>query len=203
MQIEVEAKFVKVDHDILRRKLKELDAVCEQPMRLMRRAVFDSDAMQAKDAFLRVRDEGHRVTITYKQFDDENSIYGVKEIETSAGDFAAAVAILEQTGLVKKSYQETKRETWRLGDVEVVLDEWPWIKPFVEIEGPDEGAVRRAAEQLGFDFETALFGGVASVYLAEYAHLGSGKAAADIINQQLPIIRFEDMVPKKLLQPEE
>lgn len=199
MQTEIEAKFTGVNHDEIREKLKSLGAVCEQPMRLMRRAVFHSEAMERQNGFLRVRDEGHRVTITYKEFDGSGTIHGVKEVETIVGDFDAAIAICERTGLVKESYQETRRETWRLGDVEVVLDEWPWIDPYIEIEGQSEEAVRTAAQKLGFDFKNALFGGVAVVYQEKYSHLGTPKEIADIVNRRLPIVRFEDPVPEIII----
>ncbi len=196
MNSEIEAKFVSIDHNEVREKLRGVGAVCEQPMRLMRRAVFHNEAMVAKDAYVRVRDEGNRVTMTYKQFDDADSIHGVREIETEVGDFETAVAILEQTGLSKDTYQETKRETWQLEDVEVVLDVWPWIDPFIEIEGPSEMAVRKTAEALGFDWSDAIFGGVASVYVQKYRNMGDSATAAEIINRKTPFIRFEDPVPE-------
>lgn len=199
MQTEIEAKFTNVNHDEVRATLAELGAVCEQPMRLMRRVVFHSSAMGRQNGFLRVRDEGHRATMTYKEFDGSGTIHGVKEVETTVGDFDAAVAICERAGLARESYQETKRETWRLGDCEVVLDEWPWIDPFIEIEGPSEQAVHNAAAQLGFGFDQALFGGVAVIYLQQYPHLGTGKAAAAVINRQIPVIRFQDPVPQIII----
>lgn len=33
-------------------------------------------------------------------------------------------------------------------DTEVVIDEWPWLPPFIEIEGQSEDAVRAAATAL-------------------------------------------------------
>lgn len=194
MNKEIEAKFVRVSHDDLRERLKEVGAVCEQPMRLMRRVVFHDDTDD--DSYVRVRDEGDKVTMTYKRFHDNTSIDGVTEIETTVGDFDTAIAILDTTGLKRETYQETKRETWRLGEVEVVLDEWPWIDPFVEIEGPTEEAVRETAAKLGFVWDDALFGGVATVYLDKYKNMGEPADAALIINRKTPIIRFEDPVPE-------
>jgi uncharacterized protein (DUF934 family) len=59
MQTEIEAKFLSSNHDEIRGKLQALGAVCEQPMRLMRRVTIDTPAMKAKNGWLRVRDEGH------------------------------------------------------------------------------------------------------------------------------------------------
>lgn len=151
MNLEIEAKFTRVNYDDVRNKLRELGAVCERPMTLMKRAVYHplDDNL---DAYFRVRDEGDKVTMTYKQFDDASSIHGVSEIETVVGDYDATVAILDRTGVPRETYQETKREVWRLDDVEIMLDEWPWVEPFIEVEGPSEEAVRKAAEKLGFDW---------------------------------------------------
>jgi adenylate cyclase, class 2 len=196
MESEIEAKFINVDHDDIRKKLEMINGICEQPMRLMRRAIFHNDFMTEKDAYLRVRDEGDKITMTYKQFDDPSSIHGVKEIETTVGNFDSAITMMEQTGLSRDTYQETKRETWKVGEVEVVLDEWPWINPFIEIEGPSESAVRDIAEKLGFDWNDAVFGGVSAVYLRHYTHLATDKDAAIIINRKIPVMRFDDPIPE-------
>ena len=68
MNTEIEAKFVNVSIDDVRSNLTKLGAVLEQPMRLMKRVTIDSDFMRSNNAFLRIRDEGNKITITYKQF---------------------------------------------------------------------------------------------------------------------------------------
>ena len=65
----------------------------------MRRVAIENDFMRTdKDAFLRVRDEGDKVTLTYKQF-DSLSVDGAKEIEVEVSDYDKTVAILAQAGL--------------------------------------------------------------------------------------------------------
>ena len=60
MNTEIEAKFLNVNFDEIREKLTKLGAICEQPMRLMRRYTFDNAYMKnGKDSFVRVRNEGH------------------------------------------------------------------------------------------------------------------------------------------------
>lgn len=194
MNKEIEAKFINIAIDEIREKLQAAGAVCQKPLRAMKRVVYHQD--NDDDAYIRVRDEGDKITMTYKRFIDTTSIDGVEEIETTVGDFDTAVAILDQTGLHRETYQETRRETWRLEDVEVVIDEWPWIEPFIEIEGSAEEAVRQAAEKLGFDWSEAVFGGVASVYMRKYVNMGSPAEAAVIINRKTPIIKFDDPVPE-------
>ena len=126
----------------------------------MRRVAIENDFMRTdKDAFLRVRDEGDKVTLTYKQF-DSLSVDGAKEIEVEVSDYDKTVAILAQAGLPAYTSQQTRRETWHLGNVEIMLDEWPWLRPYIEIEGESEEVLRQVADQLGFDWKDAVFGDV-------------------------------------------
>lgn len=193
MKAEIEVKFLDVDFDDLRSKLTALGAVCEQPMRTMRRVAIDSDFMRGdKDSFVRVRDEGHRVTMTYKQF-DELSVDGAKEIEVEVSNFEDTVAILEQAGLPAHTYQETRRENWRLGDAEIMFDEWPWVKPYIEIEAESEEALRDMAVKLGFDWSNAVFGDVMAVYRAEYPHLTLKDTVATV-----PVVKFGEPLPDLL-----
>lgn len=195
MNTEIEAKFLNIDHDAMRVQLKALGATLERPNRLMRRVAIHNDEMHSKNAFLRIRDEGYRVTITYKQFDDD-TILGAKEYEIIASSFDDAINIFKETGLVYDTYQESRRENWVLGDVEIMLDEWPWLNPYVEIEGKSEAAVQSVASQLGFNWSDAVFGGVAMVYLHQYPYIG--EAGRIEINRNWPIIKFEDPMPKLL-----
>lgn len=179
MKTEFEAKFLNIDIDALRVKLKDLGAVCEQPMRLMRRVTIDNEQMKAKDAFLRVRDQGDKVTMTYKQF-DELSASGAKEIEVTVDSFDDTAELLKQAGLPFRSYQETKRESWKLGEAEVVLDQWPWLNPYAEVEAASEQEVKATATKLGFAWKDAVFGDVMSAYRAQYPHLSEKDTVGNI-----------------------
>lgn len=170
MQQEIEVKFLNVDFDDIRAKLKKLGAVCEQPMRLMRRVVIDypDRKLQATgDSWVRVRDEGDKITLTFKKT-TEHEFGGAHEIEVTVSDYQKTIDIFLAMGLVVHTDQETRRETWKLGDVEVVLDEWPWIKPFIEIEGGSESDVQQVAAQLGLDWNNAVFGSAVVAYQIAY-----------------------------------
>lgn len=189
MKTEIEATFLNVDVDQLRSKLRTAGGKCEQPMRLMRRVVSEPPALFAKHAFVRVRDEGDKVTMTYKQGHNSGVITDPKEIEITVSNFEDAVAILEEAGLKGSSYQETKRETWKLDDVEVVIDEWPWLEPLAEIEGPTEAKVREVAKILGFDWNDVLIGAVTRAYQKKYPDGDS----AQLVN--VPRVTFDEPVP--------
>lgn len=194
MKSEIEAKFLNINHGEIRARLEELGATCVQPMRLMRRVTIDNPLMKSKDAFMRVRDEGHRVTMTYKQF-DSLSVDGAKEIEVIVSDFDATVSLLAQAGLVQGSFQESKRETWKLKNVEIVLDEWPWLKPYIEIEAENEGELREVATKLDLEWSAAVFGDVMAAYRVEYPHLTKKDTVGNI-----PEVKFGDPLPD-LLKP--
>ena len=135
MKSEIEAKFVNVGIAYIRSKLESIGAILIQPMRDMQRVTIDTPDLKKKDAFVRIRNEGDKTTVTYKQF-NSLTIDGVKEIEVTVSDFDDAVALFKEAGLVYGSLQESRRETWKLGEVEIVIDEWPWLNPYIEIEGP-------------------------------------------------------------------
>jgi adenylate cyclase class 2 len=169
MQVEIEAKFLRVDHDVIRARLRELTAKQLTPMRLMKRKNYDfpGNRLQATNGWVRLRDEGEKVTLSYKRLDGR-TIDGTKEVTIVVDDFAATAALLQAIGLEQQSYQETKRESWELNGVQIELDEWPWIPSFVEIEAADERAVKAVAEQLKLNWEDALHGSVEIAYQKEY-----------------------------------
>lgn len=169
MQTEIEAKWVNVDFEVIRQKLRELGATLVQPERLMTRQVFDypDKRLQKVGAWVRVRNEGEKITLSYKRLESRTA-HGMKEATVAIDDFDAACTILESIGLESYAYQETKRESWKLGRVEIELDIWPWIPGFVEIEAASEDELKKAAEQLGLDYADALHGSVEIAYQAVY-----------------------------------
>lgn len=193
MKPEIEAKFLQADHEALRARLTEIGAVCRQPMRLMKRKAYDfPDGRLRRDrnGWARVRDEGDKVTMSYKQLNDRG-LDGTHEVNVVVDNFAAADDFLQRLGLVAKAYQETKRESWELPGFEIELDIWPWAEPYIEIEGPDEASLKELAMKLGLDWEKVCHGSVEIVYQGEY-----DVTDEDVNN--IPVMRFEDPVPEVL-----
>lgn len=184
MQQEIEVKFLDVIHDEARKRLKTAGAVCEQPMRRMRRAIMDypdkrmQTGSQTGWGWVRVRDEGDKVTCTYKHIANDGNDT-THEIEFTVSSYDKTVQLFEAIGLMKHAEQETKRETWKLGEVEVVLDEWPWLPPYIEIEGPTEESIRAAAEQLGMDWDRALRGSSDRAYRVYYPKMTDEESISD------------------------
>ncbi|MFD7548640.1 class IV adenylate cyclase [Streptomyces sp. NPDC059816] len=166
MKHEYEAKFLYVDVAGLQTKLAELGAVQAFPRTLLTRKIFENDSLD-KGAWIRLRDEGTRSTLTLKQVTDATTIDGTTEIETEVTDLPAMADILRHLGLREVRYQENYREEWRLGEIAFDFDTWPDLPTFIEIEGPDEPSVRQAAALLELDYSEARFGSVDEIYKSE------------------------------------
>jgi adenylate cyclase class 2 len=166
MKHEYEAKFLSIDVADLKTRLKDLGAVQAFPRTLLTRKIFENDALEG-GAWIRLRDEGTRSTLTLKQVTDATTIDGTTEIETEVTDLHAMAEILAHLGLAEVRYQENYREEWRWGETAFDFDTWPGLPTFVEIEGPDEASVRQAAAALGLDYSQARFGSVDEIYKTE------------------------------------
>ncbi len=193
---EIEAKFLSVYHDKLRRKLEECGAELKFEKREYRRVMFDypDSRFQKNDHSrrFRIRDEGDKIMLNFKKKTD--SSYD-DEYEVEVRDFEATIALLKAAGFVTFSYQESRREMWKLDGCEVCLDEWPWVKPYIEIEGPSEDAIKGVAAKLGFDWSNAKFGSVDTVYAAEYTKMKSTDSVGD-----LPEVKFSMPTPEYFLE---
>lgn len=173
METEIEAKFINIDIEEVRSKLRALGAVCETPMRLMRRALIEEPHHRQEHSFLRIRDEGDKTTLTFKRRHDPlgKTIDNVKEIEVVVSDFDTTVELFKEAGWDYTTFQESRRETWKYNQVEIVIDEWPWLQPMIEIEARTEQEVRAVAEKLGFSWYDAVFGSVDVVYEMEFENM--------------------------------
>ena len=169
MKTEIEAKFPGIDPVSLRVKLEEISAERLYPEVLMRRKTFDlpDRRLYKVGGWIRVRDEGDKITLSYKQLNDR-TLHGTKEITVLVNDFEETCSLLREIGMEEKSYQETKREAWKHNDVEITIDTWPWVPTFVEIEGPTEELVRTTAKSLGLDWSAAMHGSVETIYQMHY-----------------------------------
>jgi len=185
MYIEYEATFLAIDRVLLRSRLQEAGAILVKPETLMKRRVYNfPSGHEIEGGWLRVRDEGDRVTMSLKVVDGAG-IADQKEICLTVDNFAAANEFLEKIGAVTKAYQESRRETWTLDGAEICLDEWPYLEPYAEVEGSSEETVRLVSAKLGLDYSQALFCSVAELYKRKY------NISEDRINNNTSLISFD------------
>lgn len=186
MKNEIEAQFLDINADAIRSKLQEIGAKLIKPETLMRRVVFYT----GEHSFARVRDEGDKIVMTYKNVTDDYSILGTKEVNITVNDYDDAILFLRGCGLEIKARQETKREIWNFNGTEICIDTWPWLPTFIEIEGPSENSVWETAQKLGFDKSQAKFGSVDTTYQHYYG------VDTNIVNHHTPEITFETPAPE-------
>lgn len=167
MKKEIEATFLSVDKDSMRTKLKEAGFELKTPEYMMRRKTFDfSRIAPGQNKWGRVRQESNKVTMTVKEVRG-SGINDTYEVELIVNDFNTAASFFEACDAPAKAFQENMREVWVRDEVEVTIDTWPGLNPFVEVEGKNEKIVRDISNELGFDFEKAVFGSIDLVYEKE------------------------------------
>jgi len=184
MDIEYEATFPNINKDEVRKKLKRAEAKLLRPGFFKKSKIFNlPKGHKIKGSWLRVRNEGDKVTLSLKIVDGEK-IANQKEICLMINNFAGACELLKTLGCTEKALHENKRELWTLDGVEITIDEWPFLEPFIEIEGKSEKQVKEVARKLGFNYQDALFGSVDTLYSKKY------NLSKKIINDQTPKIIF-------------
>jgi adenylate cyclase class 2 len=189
MDIEWEAKFLNVDKEKLREKLKSSGAKLVKPETLYKRAVFFlPKGHEIEGGWLRVRDEGDKITMSLKATVN-GSIDNQKETMVVVDNYDNARQLLKDVGCIEKAYQETKREVWELDTVEITIDEWPYLEAYTEIEGASEEVVKKASELLEFDYSQAVFGSADQVISKKY------NIPEDAVNNEIPRIVFSEPNP--------
>ena len=169
---EIEVKYTHVNVEDLKTKLEKLGAVFVGRFEYKRKSYDYTDKRLADiHAWVRLRDEGNKIVLTYKQrFGHEGDTLregGMKEVEVEVSDFAKADELLKSIGLVEKFYEENIRERYTLGHVEIDIDSWPLIPPYVEIEGASWDEVRNVSDSLGFDWDKHLRCSTMQIYEME------------------------------------
>jgi len=148
--LEVEVKFWVADLATFRETLLAAGGRQVRPRVYERNVRYDTgnDRLLQRDELLRLRQDT-AVTLTFKGVDQSAGQSEAKvreEIEIEVDDFDRAAAILRRLGFERRQVYEKYRETFRLGEIEAVLDEMPFGN-FVELEG-EEDAIKAAAARL-------------------------------------------------------
>jgi adenylate cyclase class 2 len=147
--IEIEKKYrltKRQREDVLRR----LEEVGARPRgeEFEENTIYSGGALKRDNCVLRLRRAGKKALLTYKErFPGYSSIKHQREDETVVADPEAMDAILDALGFIRALVYEKRRQTWRLGKTEIVVDELPFGL-FMEIEGSEE-AIKAAERELG------------------------------------------------------
>ncbi len=97
------------------------------------------------------RDRSARVTVKLPHTGGDPRFKIYRELEVEVSDPVAMDRILSAVGFLRVQIYEKWRETFRVDDALVCLDELPY-GAFLEIEGPP-ASIRRLSARLGLDWE--------------------------------------------------
>jgi adenylate cyclase class 2 len=153
---ELEVKFLLSKREEMETKLDALGMITA-PRVLEVNLRFDTPEKSLSSAgkVLRLRSDS-RIRITYK---GPGTLKGGanlrQELEFTVSDFDTAKAFFEALGYQVYTIYEKYRTTYRLGDLEVDLDELP-TGDFLEIEGADAQSIKKLAEILGLHWEARI-----------------------------------------------
>lgn len=176
---EYEGRVLNIDKASVQQRLTDLGAKLVAKKNY-RRYVFNA-VPAVKNRWVRLRTDGQKTKLTVKEI-TKATVDGVQEWETRVDDFETALTILEKMGLKPKGYQENRRELYTLDGVKLSIDEWPGLKPLLEIEGHNKDEVYSMLNKLNLDSSQFTANSISQIYLDE---LG-----IDLDNR--PELRFED-----------
>lgn len=170
MKTEFEVKFYPIDKDTITAKLRSNGGTLVQSEVKTIIAAYNHQANPQIDGdYVRVRNEGDKVRLSIKvHAAQDGSIADQKEIDTIVSDFDATLEILERSGLKRSGFQEKLRETWELNGAEVVIDTWPGLETYIEVEAQSEDEVKQVAEVLGCNWTDKIITSVVEIYMKKY-----------------------------------
>jgi adenylate cyclase, class 2 len=145
--IEHEAKILDIDPEATERLILDHGGT-RLGDKLMRRYVYDITPGD-ESKWIRLRDAGGEATLAVKHITSD-AIDGTHEVEVAVDDFESTNELLAMLGFTPKSYQENRRTSFVLDSVELEIDQWPLIPPYLEIEGQSRDDVVRVAALLGY-----------------------------------------------------
>lgn len=149
--IESEVKLRVTGPQAAREALARLGAAPARARHFEDNLLFDDalGSLRRQGAVLRVRRTPGEAWLTFKgPLQVEQGIKRREELELSVGEPEVLQALLERLGFRRLFRYQKYRESYRYGEVEIVIDETP-IGTFIELEGPPE-AVHAAAAGLGY-----------------------------------------------------
>lgn len=146
--IEYEVKILDIDVPTITNVLEQLGYI-RQKEKTFCRIIFDTSPAD-ENKWVRLRTDGDVTTLTYKNF-RANAIDGVEEVEVHVDNFDACKQLLSLAGLQSTSYQENRRTDFvgLAGSVQINIDTWPGIPPYMEIEGSNVAEVKATVKSLG------------------------------------------------------
>jgi len=145
---EIELKILEIDENKIRKKLDKFANKISENV-LLTTITFNNPYSNALVRLRRINDETI-FTIKIKIPDKNYKIR--KEYETKVSDFKGFKKQLEILGFKQAMLQEKKRTTYKYKNSEIVIDKYPKIPAYIEIEGTKE-EIEEIVSKLGYSME--------------------------------------------------
>ena len=163
--LEYEIRVYDINESKIKNILKENGSELVQKKTIMPLIVYHHPKNK-KDSYIRIRDEGHEITMTAKT--KLKSKY-VVEREIIINSIEEGDAILKLLGCKVKYKIEKIREIYRLKDCkEVVFDSYAGLPTYMEIDCNDEGSLKKIAKMLGYNILDHDKRGISDLYYELY-----------------------------------
>ena len=186
MPKEFEAKFLNIDITNIKNRLRENGAKqVHGPVKFYRLIFKRCEEKGDNPGFVRIRDEGKKITMTTKIFNDKKF---PDECEVSINEsFEKGCEFLRAIGIEEKSYQETMREKWSHPLVhEITFDIIPGLPIYMEIDCTSEENLNKLVSLLELDKTNMKYGSFDKTY-TEYYDIPS------VIIHKTPSLTFKDV----------
>ncbi len=158
MPTELESKLRVASHEPVREKLRAASAAYVGRVLETNRILDDDDGrLLTSGCGLRIRriqvldGRGPKPTVTFKGPKTAAKFKQREEWETEVDDADAMTHILAALGFKDRILFEKRRETWKLGECTVELDDVAQLGLFVEVEGPTEESIDAVLALVGLD----------------------------------------------------
>ena len=145
--------------------------------------------MKANDNYskwVRMRKTGEETTITIKKIISSKGVYGindVNELEFKIPSIEFGKEFLSDLGYFFDRHQSKMRIAYDYKNTEIVIDKWPFLEPYVEIEGKNENDILEVVSDLGFKKEDALIINTDDLYM---------KVGIDVYSEKNKDLSFSD-----------
>lgn len=128
--------------------------------------------------WIRLRQTGNETTITIKKIVNSKGEYeldAVEELEFDVPNIEEGKKFLEDLGYFFARHQIKMRIAYDYKNTEIVIDKWPQIDPYIEVEGTSKEEIEEAVLMLGYNLKDAIVINTDDVYLREGINLYDDK----------------------------
>ena len=117
--------------------------------------------------WMRIRKTNDKTMIAIKSIIDgqgEYNIDDVREFEMEVPSFKEGIELLNHLGFYHQRHQVKMRIAYDYKNTEIVIDKWPMLNPYIEVEGNTKEDIDETVKMLGFDPEDEIVINTDDVY---------------------------------------